>query len=238
MKRIYNRDVCVFPTRDMIYGIDYQGFVYCWIDLQDGRQCIGSHRGHLSDGYTTSTGWCAKAISKRPHTFVRQILEFCHSERLKDLHALEQKWLDLIPDHELGKSYYNLKKKASGLSADICRKNALARWQDPVKRQAWIDSMQGKGRGRPSPFRGRKHRDETKEILRQQKLGNSNWNKRSEVSRLNHSERQRKVLTERWQCKTYRLQRSEQMKRFWADPAWAERQKARLKAGATKRRLG
>ena len=98
----------------MILQRKYYGFVYLWFDVVRRKFCIGSHYGSLDDGYVTSTGHMMKAFKKRPETFHRKILSFCFKPDKLALQKMEQEWLNLIKDEELGKKYYNLKKLAAG----------------------------------------------------------------------------------------------------------------------------
>ena len=88
------------------------GFVYIWFDRKNKRYYIGSHKGNPEDGYISSSSWMKNAYYRRPEDFKRKILSIRGNRR--ELLEEEQKWLDLIDDKELGKKYYNLKKKAYG----------------------------------------------------------------------------------------------------------------------------
>lgn len=107
----------------MKYRIDYFGFVYIWHDRKRQKFVIGSHMGDKDDGYVTSTGHAKRAFSKRPEDFRRRILEWVSEDNKKLLWSLEQKWLNLIKDEELGIRYYNLKKVARGGSIRKGHKN-------------------------------------------------------------------------------------------------------------------
>ena len=89
------------------------GFVYIWYDKKHKRYYIGSHKGHENDGYICSSSWMKRAYERRPHDFKRRIISRVNTNR-NDLLNEEQKYLDLIEEHELGKKYYNLKKNAYG----------------------------------------------------------------------------------------------------------------------------
>lgn len=85
------------------------GFVYIWFDKKHKRFYIGSHWGYPTDKYICSSNWMIKAYKKRPEDFRRRILETVCTIR-EELYDREYYWLSFIPDHELGKRYYNLKK--------------------------------------------------------------------------------------------------------------------------------
>jgi hypothetical protein len=89
------------------------GFVYIWFDCKHKKFYIGSHLGSIDDRYICSSKWMLKAFRKRPQDFRRKIINTIQSD-YSDLLLEEQRWLDMIPDEELGKRYYNLKKSAAG----------------------------------------------------------------------------------------------------------------------------
>jgi len=91
-------------------------FVYVWFDRKRRKFCIGSHVGSPDDGYITSTGHMKHSFKRRPADFKRRLV-WCSDANPPDRKAMfevEQKLLDKIPDNELGKKYYNLKKRAVG----------------------------------------------------------------------------------------------------------------------------
>jgi hypothetical protein len=90
------------------------GFVYIWFDRKRRKYCVGSHQGDPDDGYVTSTGWMMRAYRKRPEDFKRRIIAYCFIDDLKELRALEQRWLQMIKPCELGERYYNYKRVATG----------------------------------------------------------------------------------------------------------------------------
>ena len=93
---------------------EYFGYVYIWFDTMKRKFCIGSHHGKTHDAYTTSTGYCALAIKKRPETFRFRVLEYNFEDDKKITLKKEQKWLNFIKPEELGNKYYNFKRFASG----------------------------------------------------------------------------------------------------------------------------
>lgn len=83
------------------------GFVYIWRDRKHNRYYIGCHWGTEDDGYICSSRWMRNAYKRRPDDFRRRILSRVDSAR-SDLLAEEYKWLQLIPENQLGNKYYNL----------------------------------------------------------------------------------------------------------------------------------
>lgn len=89
------------------------GFVYIWFDRKHKRYYIGSHWGRENDGYICSSRWMRNAYKRRPDDFRRRIITRVESGR-GDLLAEEYKWLQMIPNEELGKRYYNLTNHLNG----------------------------------------------------------------------------------------------------------------------------
>jgi hypothetical protein len=88
------------------------GFIYIWYDSRRKMYYIGSHYGTKDDGYICSSNRMRDAYRRRPQDFRRRILKIniLRNELLDE----EYKWLQLIPDDELGKKYYNLRKHKWG----------------------------------------------------------------------------------------------------------------------------
>lgn len=89
------------------------GFVYIWFDRYRHKFYIGCHWGAEDDGYICSSNQMRDAYRRRPQDFKRRILKRISSSRT-DLLEEEFKWLQLIPDHELGVRYYNQTKRHFG----------------------------------------------------------------------------------------------------------------------------
>ncbi len=90
------------------------GFVYIWLDASNGMFYIGSHKGHVKDGYVGSGKYFKTAYKLRPEKFKRRILEIVHEPDYNLLMEREEHWLSFIDEKELGKKYYNLTKLAKG----------------------------------------------------------------------------------------------------------------------------
>lgn len=89
------------------------GFVYIWRDKKRKMCYIGCHWGTIEDGYICSSGQMRDAYRRRPNDFRRKILQYVYTNRI-DLLEIEHQWLQLIPDEELGKKYYNQCKHKFG----------------------------------------------------------------------------------------------------------------------------
>eukprot|EP00397_Hematodinium_sp_SG-2012_P054924 GEMP01066632.1.p1 GENE.GEMP01066632.1~~GEMP01066632.1.p1 ORF type:complete len:256 (+),score=27.32 GEMP01066632.1:100-867(+) len=100
------------------------GYVYLWYDRKHQKLCIGSHHkrscsASVWDGYLTSTGHCKKEIEKRPYDFRFRVLEYnVDIDCLQRTQALEQEWLNKIPEGQLegqtNTRYYNQCRFAGG----------------------------------------------------------------------------------------------------------------------------
>lgn len=88
------------------------GFLYVWYDRKRKMYYIGSHYGNENDGYICSSNRMRDAYRRRPNDFKRRIIQR-NIDRDKLLNE-EHKWLQLIPENELGKKYYNLRQHKWG----------------------------------------------------------------------------------------------------------------------------
>jgi hypothetical protein len=89
------------------------GFIYIWRDKKNGRMYIGCHWGSERDGYICSSNMMRDAYSRRPHDFRRKVVQRVYTSR-SDLLEAEYKWLQLIPEEELGRKFYNKSKHHFG----------------------------------------------------------------------------------------------------------------------------
>jgi hypothetical protein len=89
------------------------GFVYIWFDRKHKRYYVGCHWGNENDSYICSSNWMRDAYRRRPNDFKRRIITRVFNNR-QELIEVENKYLSLINDDELGKKYYNLTKHMNG----------------------------------------------------------------------------------------------------------------------------
>jgi|APFre7841882654_1041346.scaffolds.fasta_scaffold102540_1 hypothetical protein len=113
------------------YSSEYTGYVYIWYDTIARLFYIGGHYGRVDDSYICSNKPMKRAYKLRPNTFKFRVLEYVSSNKTA-LRQAEQRWLDMIKDHELMLSdnvkagtcrYYNVKKCAAGGSHKGHKKN-------------------------------------------------------------------------------------------------------------------
>lgn len=156
--------------------IEKYGFVYLWRDKKHKRFYLGSHWGTKEDVYICGSTWMRNAFSRRPFDFKRRILAIILTNRL-DTYFEEQKWLNKIKDEELGKKYYNLKKKSLGTDTGI---------NNPAKRLEIRKKLSENHRKSNSTeckklislhHRG-KNSEETKKKISEKLKGHRNWNKK------------------------------------------------------------
>lgn len=100
----------------------YNSYIYIWYDTKANFFYIGGHKGQVEDSYICSNAPMKRAYNLRPETFRFRVLEYLNGDN-KLLRETEQKWLDMIDDHELMNTknvqsktcrYYNVKKHAVG----------------------------------------------------------------------------------------------------------------------------
>ena len=87
-----------------------QSFIYLWENVITGKKYIGSHQGHINDGYIGSGKYFKRAYDKNPENFKRIILEYTTVE---NQYLLEQEYLDKfnVAESDL---FYNISESAGG----------------------------------------------------------------------------------------------------------------------------
>lgn len=185
-----------------------RGFVYIWMDTDHRKFYIGSHVGEETDGYIGSGLYFRNAYNKRPDSFKRRILERIVFNEYKELQIIEERWLTMIDDKELGVKYYNLKKFAAGgniigsLSEE--KRNQHKKRSLNARKKGWDiwikqqtneqKSINGKyarsfvknpsgGRmpGELNPFYGKTHNENTKSVMSEKAQGRTNNIKRYRI---------------------------------------------------------
>ena len=153
--------------------MQHTGFVYVWYGRKKKWFCIGSRFGTTDDGYISSTGFLPKAYKKRPEDFKRRILDYYYGSERKELHLLEQKWLNYIKPHEFCLAenkrngttrYYNVKSTASGIGGEYASKLRKAYWESEkgaehkkrLSEETTKRNKERKGKGLPAWNTGKK----------------------------------------------------------------------------------
>lgn len=115
---------------------DYFGFIYLWYDQKRKMFYIGSHMGHVDDGYICSSKRMRDVYRHRPETFKRRILYYLRINDRELLLKEENRWLHMIKKEEVNTKYYNARRWANG-----CLPNYEEHWSDPIKREKHINNM-------------------------------------------------------------------------------------------------
>jgi hypothetical protein len=83
-------------------------FLYCWINTENNKLYVGSHVGHIDDGYVCSSKIMLKEYKVNPEAFTRQIL--AHGDE-KDIRSLETAVLKSANASD-SDNFYNLNNHA------------------------------------------------------------------------------------------------------------------------------
>lgn len=146
------------------------GFIYVWYDRKHKRFYIGSHWGESDDGYICSSQWMRRAYQRRPTDFKRRIVSTVSTNQ-KDLLIEEQRWLDMIPNDQLGKRYYNLKKHAGFYwwASDENQQKPIRQRMSEASKRLW-ENPEFRERNLPKIPRGKRkgitHSEETRAKIR------------------------------------------------------------------------
>lgn len=81
-----------------------EAFVYMWINKDDGRKYIGTHKGDANDGYIASSELFMEDYNNSPSRFIRTILAYGSQQ---EMYELETKLL-LDLKTRMSPMYYNM----------------------------------------------------------------------------------------------------------------------------------
>lgn len=159
------------------------GFIYIWHDTKRNMFYIGCHYGTEDDGYICSSNRMRDAFRRRPNDFKRRVLK--RNIDRKVLLEEEYKWLQLIPNEQLGKRYYNISKKHFGhWSTDSNRNKTIG--------QKISEATTGKSRNK-----GKIPSEETRKKISDALKGKPLGYIRTEETRKKISENNKKAQAER-----------------------------------------
>lgn len=131
-----------------------QGFVYIWINKINNKRYIGSHIGHINDGYVGSGTAFNRAIKKYGiENFERVILEQVQDRN--DVRKREQYYLDLF-DAANDKMFYNMRAKVDGGFEYVNSLPHVKELNRAKLKTRWKELPHPKG------FMNKKHTDESK----------------------------------------------------------------------------
>ncbi len=220
------------------------GFVYIWYDRKHKKFYVGCHWGNVNDGYVCSSTIMRNAYRRRPEDFKRRILSIVNTTRIELLET-EHRWLSLIKDEELKEKYYNLSKKHFGHWSATPRSMSIAKKSGDSRRGKSPNNdpqmLIERGKKISAKAKGRKFSPEHREKLRQAKLGKKHSPetiaKRTSalVETWNNGKRKRAEPKQKMTIEEQGRLHSENLKKRWADPVWAENQKQRLREGSKRR---
>jgi hypothetical protein len=218
------------------------GFVYIWYDRKHKRYYIGCHWGSVDDRYICSSRWMRKAYARRPQDFKRKILENNIEDR-SALYDREQKWLNMIKPEERKIRYYNL---------HLSSKKPWHQYDEHIKTVGQKISEAKKGvKTGPMTEERRRNISEAKKKGFAERGGMTDEHKNAltGIKKPQHTEEWKKQNSERmkeqwadgtrkkaYKSKSVSMTKEEQgklcsnqLKSRWADPVWAENQRAKLK---------
>lgn len=159
----------------------YKGFIYLWTNKQDGMKYLGSHKGHINDGYVGSGLRFQAAVNKHGiENFDRIIVDFCYSD--EEIKQKEQFYLDHYKC-ATSKMFYNISHTSTGGNMGQDYKK-IAQRMKANNPNAGGQSRRGYNKKFGAPNIGHRHTEENKQRWREQKLGDKNPNKDGLVGRL------------------------------------------------------
>jgi hypothetical protein len=218
------------------------GFVYIWYDVKKTMYYVGCHWGTTTDGYICSSKWMRDAYRRRPQDFRRRIMKSNLSR--ENMYLEEQRYFNMIKPNEIKQRYYNL---------SLSSKDPWHKHPDSIKTigQKISHSKKGKSIGScsietaakiSSANKGRIFTEEHKQKLKQAKLGSKHTDEWKQAN----SERMKKQWSNGTRKRAEPKQSmsreeqdklcSQQLKSRWANPEWADNQKAKLKESWVKRK--
>ena len=223
------------------------GFVYIWFDRKHKRYYVGCRWGNINDGYVCSSVWMKKAHKNRPNDFKRRILKTDISTR-KETYIEEQRYLNMIKPEEIKIKYYNI---------CITNNEVWHKYDENIKTigQKISASKKGKSSGPCSPEKAKAISEAKKKAFAERGGMTVEHKKALAIARLGskHTEEwkaaQSQRLKDQWSDGTRKKAEpkitmtkeeqgrlhSQQLKQRWADPVWAEAQRAKLKVARNNR---
>lgn len=148
-------------------------YVYLTTNLINNKKYIGQHNGEIDDSYIGSGTIFLKAVKKYgKENFKKEILEICNSQ--EELDKAEQKWIKNL-NAVFDNNFYNIAEGGSGGNPCL----GLTAEQEKARRKKISESLKGEknpfyGKGfckEEHPMWGKHHSEESKEKMRQAKLG-------------------------------------------------------------------
>jgi len=98
---VYNVEV---PAETNAFSNNAEAFVYLWINKDNDKKYIGTHKGSVDDGYIASSETFLADYNESPTRFIRSILAYGSQQ---EMYELETKLL-LDLKTRMSNMYYNL----------------------------------------------------------------------------------------------------------------------------------
>jgi len=98
------------PAETTAYPNTGEAFVYLWINKDNGKKYIGTHKGSDDDGYIASSETFLADYNESPSRFIRSILAYGSQQ---EMYELETKLL-LDLKTRMSPLYYNMSNNLSG----------------------------------------------------------------------------------------------------------------------------
>jgi hypothetical protein len=94
-------------------GFEYNSFIYQWFDKKMNKYYIGSHYGHINDGYQFGGIDIKKEYKNRPNDFERSILSYHFISEYYEIRNIEKEYL-IKYDVENNENFYNRTNESYG----------------------------------------------------------------------------------------------------------------------------
>jgi hypothetical protein len=81
-------DSCITQNKKKETGKSREAFIYMWINLEDDRKYIGTHKGDSEDGYICSNERLLAEYNAAPYMFRRTILAYGTQSEMLELETI------------------------------------------------------------------------------------------------------------------------------------------------------
>ena len=170
-----------------------EAFVYTWTDWKTNQLYIGWHKGSVDDGYICSSKVMLEEYKKRPQDFTRQIVASGSSADMVNFEAVLLKGFDAKHNENFynmhnGDGKFILFNHTQESKDKISASKKGTKRPDVTLRNLTHNPAEGKYCGRPmqgelNPMYGKKHSDESRELMSQNRKGKGKQPKSAETKR-------------------------------------------------------
>lgn len=150
-----------------------QHYIYITTNLINGKQYIGQHFGEIDDAYIGSGSALKRAIEKYgKENFTKEILEICTD--YDSMNFAERKWIEKF-DAVNNEKFYNIAD--GGFNSNPCA--GMSKAAQEARKKKLSEAVKGEKNyfygkhfyNEDHPMYGKNHSEESKEKMRQAKLG-------------------------------------------------------------------